>query len=391
MMHGSRLATRSRLARTALILAMSSDLLACEQGESIAWRDLGEVPAPASTTLNHTPAVTSGDRVLVGTADGLWTRSLNVNGDWERSGLEGIAVFATRRHPTIDATIFAAGRPVDDAQAAPFYRSDDGGRTWIAAAVWPRNPFDQSTEPFFDLAIAPDDPERLYANLSGPSIAISTDGGQTWTLANGETEVFFGDPCVIHVMPERPATLFQGCEAPLDIAWVATYDIEPADPLVLSDFTFIAGGPDLSLENRRPNSLASGPARPTTLYAGLEGALIALEKSSFEFVFRSEGDATDPPYAYIAAIWPDPADPEHLIFGGGVNGENVVLSFFETRDFGATLRRLAPPAELRDPAVEQIAQLDEGELAVLISEAGASAEEERSLRLFLLELPAATK
>jgi hypothetical protein len=364
-----------------MVFALSS----CEQGKSIAWSDLGDIPAPASTALNHTPMVTSGDRVLVGTADGLWARALAGNGGWARSGLEGIAVFATRGHPTIDSTIFAAGRPATDVQAAPFYRSDDGGHTWIAAVVWPRNPLDQSTEPFFDLAVAADDPQRLYANLSGPSIAVSTDGGLTWTLANGETEVFFGDPCVIHVLQQRPGTLFQGCEAPLDNAWVATYDIEPADPHVLGNFTFVAGGPDLALENRRPNGLASGRARPDTLYAGLEGALIALDESGFEFVFRAEGESADPPYAYIAAIWLDPVDPDHLIFGGGVNGENLVLSLFETRDHGATLAHLRPPAALRDPAVEQIVEVDEGELAVLISEAGEVPEGERPLRLFLLK------
>ena len=142
---------------------------------------------------------------------------------------------------------------------------------------FPRNSFDQSSEPFFDLAIAPDDPDRLYANLSGPSVAISTDGGLNWALANGETEVFFGDACVIHILDSEPGTLYQGCEAPLDNAWVATQDIDPANPFALSNFTFVAGGPDFALENRRPNGLASGPARPGTLYAGLEGALIALD------------------------------------------------------------------------------------------------------------------
>jgi hypothetical protein len=361
-------------------------LSAChDDGNGETWRDLGVVPAPASTELNHTPLVVTGDRVLVGTSDGIWARTLDDPGDWQQAGLVGLNVFATRTHPTIESTLFAAGQPVTELQAAPFYRSDDAGNTWVASATWPRNVFDQSTEPFFDLAVAPDDSNRLYANLSGPSVAISTDAGSTWALANGETEVFFGDPCVVHVLESRPDTLFQGCEAPLDIAWIAIQDIDPANPFSLENFTFVAGGPDLALENRRPNSIASGPARPDTLYAGLEGALIALDDSGFEFIFRAEEGSADPPYAYISAIWLDPDDADHLIFGGGVNGENTVLSLFETRDHGSTIRRIGPPRNLVDPAVEQIVPVGDGALAVLISEIASPGDEARSLSLFVLD------
>lgn len=361
-------------------------MAACENGGSPdRWRDLGVLPAPASTTLNHTPLVVSGNRILVGTSDGIWARPHDGSGDWVQAGLEGIVVFATRRHPALEATIFAAGQPGDDLQAAPFYRSDDGGTTWVPSASWPRNSFDQSTEPFFDLAVAPDDPDRLYANLSGASIAISTDGGITWALANGETEVFFGDPCVIHILNSDPGTLYQGCEAPLDFAWVATHDIDAANPFALENFTYVAGGSDLALENRRPNSLASGPARATTLYAGLEGALIALDDSGFEFVFRAEEGSTDPPYAYIGGIWLDPEDPDHLVFGGGVNGENTVLSLFETRDSGANLRRIREPREFVDPSIEQIVPLEGEHLAVLVSDAENPGEGPRSLSLFVLD------
>ncbi|MGH8129685.1 MAG: hypothetical protein ACRES3_02400 [Steroidobacteraceae bacterium] len=361
-------------------------LSGCENGGNAeTWRDLGLMPAAASTLLNHTPMVVSGERVLVGTSEGIWARPLDDSGSWQQVGLDGVSIFATRRHLTVESTLFAAGHPVLDIHAAPFYRSDDGGNTWVPSAVWPQNSFDQSTEPFFDLAIAPDDPDRLYANLSGPSVAISTDGGITWALANGETEVFFGDPCVMHVLESDPATLFQGCEAPLDNAWVATQDIDPADPFMLTNFTFVAGGPDLALENRRPNSFASGPARPETLYTGLEGALIALDETGFEFVFRAEDGATDPPYAYITGIWLDPDDADHLIFGGGVNGENAFASLFETRDHGMTVARIGPPHSFQDPAVEQIVQVGSDELAVLISDVENPADEVRSLNLFVLE------
>jgi hypothetical protein len=368
-----------RLAITALVASIA----ACGSNPADRWEDVGALPALATTALNHTPMVASGGRILVGTSDGIWARPAEGPGNWIQAGLAGIGVFATRRHPMIESTLFAAGQPVDDPAAPPFYRSDDGGATWIPSASFPRNPFDGSAEPFFDLAVAPDDPDRLYANLSGPSVAISTDGGQNWVLANGETEVFFGDPCVIHVLESTPGTLFQGCEAPLDNAWVATQDIDPANPFALANFTFVAGGPDFALENRRPNAMASGPARPGTLYVGLEGALIALDLDGFEFVFEAGQEADETPYVYVGAIWVDPEDPDHLVFGGGINGENTALWLFETRDHGKTLRQIRPPAPLADPSVEQVVPVGDS-LAVLVSEAADSQGLTRSLRLFVL-------
>jgi hypothetical protein len=367
------------------LVACAAALAGCEDGPPAArWRDLGALPAPATTALNHTPLLVSGAQVLVGTADGIWARPLAGEGGWTRAGLEGIGVFATRAHPTLETTLFAAGQPAVDRFAAPFWRSDDGGATWLPAATFPLNAFDGSSEPFFDLAVAPDDPDRLYANLSGPSIAVSTDGGMNWTLANGETDVFFGDACVIHVRADAPRTLYQGCEAPLDNAWVATLDIDPADPLVLSNFTFVAGGPDFALENRRPNAMASGQARPGTLYVGLEGAMIALGDDGFEFVFRAAEGGANQPYVYVGAIWPDPEDPDRILFGGDVNGTDESLGFFETRDHGSSLRQLEPPDGLFDPALEQVSAAGAG-LAVLVSEAEDLEGLVRSLRLFVLE------
>jgi len=360
-------------------------LAACEDGaRRWEWRDLGTLPAPATTTINHTPLVVSGGRVLVGSGDGIWARPLDGGGAWTRVGLAGIGIFATRRHANLEATVFAAGQPGDDPQAPPFWRTDDGGATWVPSAGFPRNPFDGASEAFYDLAVAADDPDRLYANLSGPSIAVSTDGGQNWALANGATDVYFGYSCVIHVLDSTPGTLFQGCEAPLDVAWVATQDIDPADPFTLANFTYVAGGPDYALENRRPNAMASGPARPGTLYVGLEGALIALDDSGFEFLFRAADGSGPQPYAYVTAVWLDPADGDHLVFGGGVNGENTTLSLFETFDHGLTLRELAAPVQLTDPAVVQIVPAAGG-LAVLLSVADPQHAGGRTLRLFLLQ------
>ena len=106
--------------RRIALLAALVQLSACDNsGHSESWRDLGELPVSAATELNHTPLIVSGDRVLVGTSDGIWARPLDGAGEWTQSGLAGIGIFTTRRHPTIEATVFAAGQPVADPQAPP--------------------------------------------------------------------------------------------------------------------------------------------------------------------------------------------------------------------------------------------------------------------------------
>lgn len=383
--------------RWSLVVVVAATLVACNRFPDFGdkdeprWRNLGTVPAVASTLLNQTPMVVRGDTVLVGTNDGVWHRRISGSGDWRQLGLDGVSIRVLRQHPTRAATLFAAGVPIDDTQASPFYRSDDSGETWAPSTTWPRNVAgENATEPFFDLVIAPDDTNRLYANLSGPSVAISTDGGDTWALANGETDVFINDPCVLQILPAHPDKLYQGCEAPLDNAWLATYDIDPANPLDLNNFVFVAGGPDYALDNRRPNSVASGPARPDTLYAGLEGELIALEGTHFEPVFKASLDSTDSdlPYVYIKGIWLDPDDGDHLVFGGGVNGLNTALSLFETTDHGENIEQVAPPENLEgglnNPAIEQIELVTGNDLAILISEGDAGSPDNRSLRVLVL-------
>jgi hypothetical protein len=111
--------------------------------------------------------------------------------------------------------------------------------------------------------------------------------------------------------------------------------------------------------------------------------MIALDESGFDFVHRVEQEGDDRPYVYVGAIWADPDDPDRLLFGGGINGENAALWLFETRDHGQSLRELRPPAALSDPAVEQIVPAGNG-LAVLVSEPADPENLTRRLRLFRL-------
>jgi len=59
----------------------------------------------------------------------------------------------------------------------------------------------------------------VYGGLSGDTVAVTVDGGATWIMSDGAAEPAFGDACVPYRSVAVPV-LLQGCELPLDTAWV---------------------------------------------------------------------------------------------------------------------------------------------------------------------------
>ncbi len=367
-----------------LLLAVSLAACGGSGGDGSAggrWSSLGEVPVNDWRIGNRTPLVVSNDEVLVGTADGVWRRAVSAGGTWARSGLAGFKVHALRIDPGNALTLFAGGEPAQRDQST-FYHSDDGGQHWLPAQRWYVPPRPGEIVPIYDLAILPSDPRVMFAAVAA-SVAVSSDGGMTWALANGATEESFGAALVLHIPAGDPPYLVIGTEMPLDVAGIWSAEIDPANP-----FQVTPPGPwGLSfyvLSNRRPNSFASGPARPGTVYAGVEGGLLALTSTSFEWIYGADGSMSAWPYTYITAIWLDPGDRDHLIFGGKVNGIDRRLSLFETSNHGTSLRWIDPPQAFNDPSVEQIVPHGSKELVVLISDGDGTGAGAR--RLFVYRL-----
>src|SRR5206468_1161782 len=56
---------------------------------------------------------------------------------------------------------------------AGIFRSDDGGRTWLASGIGDRE--------VWDVTAAPGDPETLYAVTEPAGVFLSRDAGASWT------------------------------------------------------------------------------------------------------------------------------------------------------------------------------------------------------------------
>jgi hypothetical protein len=304
------------------------------------WDDLGSPSGQQGLTL----ALTDGE-VLLGTTDGVWRRVRNGSSPWARAGLEGNMVRALLVVPGQDGglALFAGTTPSPSSgRPESLYRSDDEGTTWVPRAQGLSNP----QEGFIGVAQLKRQPGAeadgvgvLFAALSGSTLVRSANAGESWEVIKGEPAHMASYDCVLHLADGH---LYQGCEAPLDFAWIERRLVDgsgaPSKVVASED-----------IGNRRPNSFASSFASPGRVYAGLEGAVICIDAEGWGWRFQAPRDG---PYLYVTAIWIDPTIPDHLIFGGFTQDENVDFPLMEVFAAEGSARRVGPPPVMgTDPRI----------------------------------------
>ena len=367
-------------------------------GDDWSWTKLGGPNAPTPELVsNHETLVVADGQLLLGTADGVWRRPLSGTAGWERSGLDGRAIHALTA--TIDGNrLVAAGFDPDDAGAPTVWYSTTGGLDWVAATLWPQGApgsvLEGESFPISSLEPDPHDADVVYAGLDADTVAVTVDGGATWILTDGAEEPNFGYPCVPH-RPRGALVLLQGCELPLDTAWVGARDVIATDRFRLPNFRFLYGYPnEADLENRRINAIVAPSARDDRVLVGVEGGLVELTSEdgawtdnadvAARWIFRSNGESSDVPYAYIRAIAPLSGDGRRVLFGGTVNGINEVLSLFESNG-GSVAWRIEAPFDFEDPRVEQAVRLPGGDVLLVISE--VTDDDRRTSEVYRLRRP----
>jgi hypothetical protein len=372
-------------------LSFAAGSACAERSESWLWTDLGSPDVLASHgARGHFGATVDGE-VIVGSRDGLWRRPFGSQGAWRRSGLEGVDVHFVQRDPSIEGRLFAGGQSPNP-QTRPFWWSVDGGHTWTNAETSFFDPLEQAFEALVEVAVHPLDPQILFAGFSGgEGLAWSKDGGRNWSRADGADGGFFGYSCHIAFLDAHPDRLYQGCEQPLDVASLFYYPLNLQATVPLGERVYIAGNlgndglPDLS--NRRPQILMGSKARTGVLYAGLEGAVVAVNlQGGLEKIYWSDDSDSGTDYLYMSALWINPRDPSHILMGGGLNGDNEVVGIVETFDHGRTLHTLSPPANVSDPIVDSVIPLDEtGSAFLVVLTESTDGRETSRMRVFRID------
>ena len=330
--------------------------------------DHGYLPVPVDGqsdfgTNEFQLAAYNNNFVFVATTDGLWKNNLATR-EWSRSGFDGKKVSLIFKHPTIANKLFAGIAVRDNQTEKSLFISNDGGATWTAADAPVRDDLEKVYETYVSMAVRPNNPDHIYANLEGGAmIAVSTDGGKNWKRMNNAPESYFGYRSNIVFIPGNANQIFQGSENPLDDAWLGRYDIDAKDPVKLSNFTKIV---DMDVfENRRPVELQAHSFTGNSIYVGQEAALSKITQTTTKFIFKSDEENTKFPYAYIYGFWIDPKDPNHILFGGSVNGENRSLSLFETFDEGKEITQFTGTGSLATAQIRKIVSTDKNPAIVL--------------------------
>ena len=364
-----------RVTFSAILLAAVIGITGCKKNnnetgpEAATFIDHGFIPAAVDASQNISTFQTAfynDNHVFVATSDGLWKNDLTTK-KWSRAGLSGKKITAIYKHPTIAGKFFAGVKSDNTPTLKTLYISDDAGITWNAGNNLIFDDINKRYEDYECFAVRPDHPNQIYANLGGgTSMAVSTDGGVNWVRSNKETASVFGYACDIAFLPKNPDVIYQGAESPLDNAWLGKYDINSSDPTALNNFQKIV---DMSVwDNRRPKELQINLFTGNDIYVGQEGALSKVSGSTNKFIFKSDGKNF--PYSYIYAIWVDPTNTQHLLFGGVQNGGDD-MNLYETFDEGKTIKRFTDKMGFISPNIREIVNTNT-DPAIIINDDGAN-------------------
>lgn len=233
------------------------------------------------------------------------------------------------------------------------FRSDDGGATWQGASDGLRLPHVRW------LAYHPDVSDHEIAGTEPAGIFISHDGGGTWREC----------PEVISLrdnggwyLPYSPAA---GCIRGFALHADRAYAAAEVGGVLRSDdggeaWQMAPGStrPGDGTVHRDVHSVVVHPSSPDLVVAATGGGL-----------FRSDdGGATwrNLYPCYCRAVWLDPADPDHIIFGpaGSVDRRGRIE---DSHDGGASWRSMSQGTDAPWPQhmVERLAQIEDYLFAVL--------------------------
>lgn len=277
--------------------------------------------------------------------DGLWAatvsrifRSTDLGESWTGSVGGPSDPFDLIADPAVPGRLWAAS----NGQPDNFWRSDDGGVTWLD-----RDPGLEGTLAT-SVAVDPGDPDRVWVGFFTGQVYRSEDGGATWTRQH---EGIVGGPVSLVTLPTPPTTLLVATlgevyeSTDLGVSLVAT---GYPDGTLLQHLSVGSGaiwGSSLAGIFRRSFDGAGGWQRHDRFYAAYSPSDLAIVPGSGELVmtsfaaseglpaiFRGEaGDwqdiSADFPAPFAAAVVAGPGPQEDLLMAtNGPDGQELFRS-----------------------------------------------------------------
>jgi hypothetical protein len=294
-----------------------------------------------------------GNRIIVGTEDGIQYFTVGSNAQWTQSNLRGIQIKALFVHPFIQNLVIATTDPNasgnTNTNPFPIYRSTDSGATWtgiqtglklegssvvptIQSITWKLIEEAQIGRRYAD----------MYVSVSGSGVARSRDDGVTWQLIKGSISAENSTKCHVNVMQSFYTDLYLGCELPGNQTFVEIIDLNQDNYQTLpTSNRFITTS---QLGQKAVVGLKPSYFTPGLSYGLLKGGLIAIVKNEFKWVFDYSTAGGQTLNTTLTTFWINPSDLNDLVFGGYENTDNNTFSLYSTPDHGKTFKLIEPPS-----------------------------------------------
>jgi len=250
-------------------------------------------------------------------------KSIDGGKNWEFMGLEKTKTIHRILIDPKDGNTIYVGAMGDPFTAGPdrgLYKTTDGGLTWKKIL------FTTATSGVADLVMDPSDSNKLFAALydhkrtpysfvsggSGSGLFMSEDGGESWRKIGAENG-FSKDPLGrigIAIAPSDPNRIYAKVEAKKNLLYRSDDGGENWD--VVND--------NPKFTNNRPfyfQDLAVDTKDPDRLYNIYQPLFVSYDGGkTFDSKPMIPADETKGIHADFHAIWINPNDPEHFIIGG---------------------------------------------------------------------------
>jgi len=245
-------------------------------------------------------------RAVVGTVDSGLQRTTDGGESWDQVSDAGDRVTSVTVSPHDPDVLWAGTEP------SAVYRSTDGGESWTeregvtdldSASGWSFPPRPHTHHVRW-LAVAPDDPDRLYVAIEAGAFVRSEDGGETWL---DHPDGGRRDNHTLATHPDAPERVYTAAGDGYALStdrgetW---HSVEPRSTNGASGGQPRARDhPQDGLDHRYVWGLAVHPDDPdTVVVSAARGARSAHATSGESYVYRTTGDGWEPAMAGL----PDP-------------------------------------------------------------------------------------
>lgn len=315
------------------------------------WVDYGLVNGNVSGTAMSA----FGNRIIVGSDNGLQYYDVAANAQWKNSNVSGVKITSILNHPLLPNVVIATADPNASSNTNPvvfpIYKTIDGGITWsgiteglVTESSQTRPTVNNITWKLIDNPQMGSRYADIYISLAGGAVARSKNDGNTWTVIKGTLNAPNTSNCYVNVMQSFYTHLYYGCENTDGSSYIERIDLNSDDMVALPNGDrFVTQS---TTDGKQVIGLRPSYYTPGLSYALLRGGVIAIVENGWRWVYQHPSNAGQGLNTNMTAFWINPADLNNLVFGGYEDNDNNTFSLYTSPDHGKSFSLIEPPVFL---------------------------------------------